>query len=190
MFKMLNDRGDVLSKELLKLADEIEELIKQGITEKPEGSLMASKFYLGKRLIEASFDKYSREHKSYRRCHVEDLPSFIRHLVSPEVAKCSELKGVSVEVNVNQSQNQSQTVKVAIEIVNQIIQNIDKSELSDTNKEEAKKLVEQVREEVTKPQANWEKVKDLLKKSFDYGLPVASGLMKLADLYNQFKGLA
>jgi len=172
--------------QLLILAAEIQTLIEEGNTEISEGSLLESKYVTGRRLIEASFGKNSDEFKSYRGCKAEILPTILRHLASIEKSKAS--RSASVKVNIHQSQNQSQVQQIHNEIALQILLNIEHSNLIESEKESARHLVEQVTEEVQKPKTNWDKVTQLLRKSFDYGLKIAPEIVNLAASYYQAKG--
>jgi tRNA U34 5-carboxymethylaminomethyl modifying GTPase MnmE/TrmE len=61
-------------------------------------------------------------------------------------------------------------------------------ELDEQEKKQVKELVEEVTKEVQSEATNWEKVKNLLRRSFDYGLKIAPDIVKLADTYYRAKG--
>lgn len=84
--------------------------------------------------------------------------------------------------------SQSQIASFHNEIGLQFHLNIQHSELSEREQEEAKQLYNEITTEVQKDKTNWQKVTDLLKKSFDYGLKIAPDLVKLADAYYRAKG--
>lgn len=66
----------------------------------------------------------------------------------------------------------------------QINVNIDNATyLTSEQKQEAKKLYKEVETEVQKEKPDWDKVSNLLKKSFDYGLKIAPDIIRLAETY-------
>ncbi|MCR2805320.1 hypothetical protein [Paenibacillus soyae] len=89
-------------------------------------------------------------------------------------------------ITVNQEVKQIQSVHT--ELINQVHLAIEYSDLTEEEKAAAMDLVEQVKEEVQKPTTNWEKVTNLLRRSFDYGLKIAPDIVKLADAYFRSRG--
>ncbi len=90
--------------------------------------------------------------------------------------------GITVNQSVNQTQNVHNDISMSVRL------SIEYSDLDDSVKEEAKELVREISEEVQKPTTNWERVTNLLRRSFDYGLKIAPDIVKLADTYYKAKG--
>ena len=90
-------------------------------------------------------------------------------------------------INVIFNQNISQTQTIKNETILQISLNIEHSSLTPEKKKEAKQLLKKVQEELQKSQTNWNKITNLLKKSFDYDLKIAPAIVKLASAYYNAK---
>lgn len=137
------------------------------------------------------FKNHSDEQRNFLRANQEHKVSVLQALAAKELdleALRQAPKNSGIHISLTNTQNQSSAISVHNEISLNILLQIEQSdELSTEEKEEAKQLYEEVEEEVKKPEPNWKKVTNLLKRSFDYGLKIAPDIVKLADAYYRSK---
>lgn len=137
-------------------------------------------------IITSLYGKHSKEDKGFRNSPFPDgKAATLRILLEKQLARSNGYNGPATFVHVNQTQITS----VANDISLQVLLNIDHSDLSMKEKQEAIDLFNDVKTEVTKPDTNWGKVKEMLKKSLDYGLKIAPDIIRLAEAYYKAKGM-
>jgi hypothetical protein len=167
--------------ELLALANQGKTFLEQGKTDFSDQEVQAWRGRCNSTII-ALYGRNNNEYDGSRYCHnVESLITLLTALGERELKKGSHPSG-GLTVNVTQSNT------IQNEISLQIMLLIESSDLSEPEKEEAKALYQQVEDEVKRQKPNWEKVKNLLKKSIDYGLKIAPEIVKLAAAYYSAKG--
>ncbi len=87
--------------------------------------------------------------------------------VKPQVEQApSGHKGVTVLITNNLTNQQSTQLSVNFD---QIIENIQSSDKSAEEKEEAKGKINELKEEVSKPNPSWDRIKSILKWLLDFG---------------------
>jgi len=135
-------------------------------------------------LLRTVYKKRSDEERNFRRASsVTSKILILKGLAGKESDKVNFKRNVSTTVNVNQTQ----ITTVHNEISLQILLNIDNSDLNNDKKNEAKELFKEINDEIQSKKPNWGKVIELLKKSLDYGLKIAPGMMKLVEIYYNAK---
>lgn len=136
-------------------------------------------------IIFSLYGKHSKEDKGFRKSPFPDGKiAILRIILEKEFMPKNEYKGPATVVHVNQTQMTS----VINDISLQVLHNIEHSELLAEEKQKAIELFNEVKSEVTKPETNWVKVRELLKKSLDYGLKIAPHIIRLAEVYYKVKG--
>lgn len=184
--------GDNLAKQLVSLAEEGEQLIREG---HPDGNINTwdeiTKEWVKKcsSILQAAYGGRSSEQaKSFRNGSgsIAIKISILKALAAQAQDSITK-KEPFVKVNQISNQNVNQISNVFVEISNQISLFIEYS-VPIEQKEEVYQIFNEVKDECEKAQTNWDRVVDLLKKSFDYGLKIAPELVKLASAYYSAKG--
>ncbi|MGI6436372.1 MAG: hypothetical protein ACOX0F_13685 [Syntrophomonadaceae bacterium] len=134
-------------------------------------------------VINAILGKKTDQARAFRR--TQDLPESVSVLkaLSARAQDSASKKTPTFQV----SQHVNQITNVSVDISNQINLFIEYS-VPANKRQEVKNLFNEVKAECEKPETNWTKVTELLKKSFDYGLKIAPELVKLAAAYFNAKG--
>jgi hypothetical protein len=132
-----------------------------------------------KMLIQVLFDKEKAQ--CFHRSPTTGKLAILRSLAD-EIQRRHEIPSTVFTV----TQTQISTIQQEMKL--QVLLNIENSDLSSADKEEAKGVYEEVEEEVQSANTNWEKVKGLLKRSIDFGLKIAPDIIKLAETYYKAKG--
>lgn len=171
---------DVIVKQIEELIEHGQELSNKGLN--LQNDEVIRWYSTCKSVIISLFGKGDEE-RGFRKAKFPEGHLMHLKILASKVSTPKGTRSPSTIVNV------SQTTMIQNEITFNIFLNIDHSDLSDKEKEEAKELVEEVKEEIQKKEPNWKKVIGLLKKSFDYGLKIAPEVVKLADAYYRAKGL-
>lgn len=135
-----------------------------------------------KKIIESRFGIPSKEHRAFRKISSLDEGALL----------LKSLQGVftqnnsPVQITVNQSQTATSVAQNQLSL--QINLNIDNAvDLTNEQKQAARELYKEVETEVKKDRPNWEKVKDLLKDSLNYGLKIAPDIIRMAEAYYKAK---
>ncbi len=127
----------------------------------------------------ALYGKDSEEEKEFRKS------SFPYGMIST-------LQKLEAREEVIQNNNDSYEVVIVTPIAcvqDQILLNIKYSDLDTRQKTYIKDIFTKIKNEVQKPTTNWNNVKELLKRSFDYGgFKIAPEIVKFADAYYKAKG--
>lgn len=165
---------------LEKFAAEGDKLLEQGYTHETEEF---SNWYSGcRRYLIATYGNKSRQKDGFKGSNIKILTDILRGYASQEEERIVENKGLHLQINQTQTTNIHQQISFQVQLI------IEYSDLSEDAKQEAKELLSQIEKEVKSPKVNWQKVSDLLKKGFDYGLKIALPLAELAAKYYQAKG--
>ncbi len=129
-------------------------------------------------VLSSNFGRQSEAYIAFKKSY--NLKACISILKSLAEKEQSKYRGPLVSVS------QVQTTNVHTDIVNQIKLFIDQT-APVNQKEEIRKLLLELNEELQAPQTNWDKVKDMLKKSLDFGMKIGPELVKLASMYYNAK---
>lgn len=127
----------------------------------------------------ALYGKDSEEEKEFRK---SSFPS----------GMISTLRELEAREEVNRNYHDANDVVIVTPIAcvqNQILLNIEYSDLDTSQKANVKDIFIKIKDEVQKPITDWNKVINLLKRSLDYGgLKIAPEIVKFADAYYKAKG--
>lgn len=166
--------------ELTRLAEEGEQLLNEGINFEVVNGVWNVPQSLEdwktvcEAVLSSNYGRKSEAHLTFEKTYkLKACISILRSLADKEQSK---YRGPLVTVS------QVQTTNVHIDIVNQIRLLIEQT-VPMNQKEEVTKLFQELQEELQNPQTNWDKVKDVLKKSLDFGMKIGPELVKLATMY-------
>ncbi|MFZ5645801.1 MAG: hypothetical protein ACOY46_19770 [Bacillota bacterium] len=165
---------------LKEYADEGNRLLREGFNEETE---QYNTWYYGCRnYLIAQYNKNSSQVKGFKGGDLRTYIDILMGYASQEEDKSSEGKGVNcLHVSQTQTTNVHQNLSLQVQL------NIEYSDLPEESKQEAKNLLAQIEAEIQKPKTNWQKVSELLKNGFDYGLKIALPLAELVAKYYQVK---
>jgi len=115
-------------------------------------------------VIMAVYGKNSPEDKAFRRLdNIEGMVGVLETLAA-KARECLS-KGITPETQVVVNVSQTQINEIHNQLCLYVLLNIEHSNLLPKEKKEAKNILDEVTKEIRSPQTNWEKVKQLLKKS-------------------------
>ena len=121
--------------------------------------------------------------KGFRGESISQLVHILKSYAANEEHASNQPSTSLLNLNINQTQ----TASINQQISNQVLLNIEYSNLSPGDKNKAKELLNEINDEVSKPETNWQKVTDLLKKGLDFGLKVGLPLAEFVSKYYQAK---
>lgn len=175
--------GQNISNRFIQLAEEGQSLIDEGYTITFDGTPLPPAVNAWQRKSRSTIEtiykgKHSPEAKSFSGT-LEDKVQVLRALADKEADKHTPNTSPSLTFN--------QNISIHNEIVTQLYLNIEYA-IPEEQKEEVRQLVNDIQEEVKKPQTNWQKVTELLKRGLDYGFKIGPELVKLAEAYYKAKG--
>lgn len=170
-----------IADQLHALAEEGQKLSEQGITAQDD----EFNNWYGKcrTYIKGQYDKNSRQYRGFRGSKIENLVMLLKGFAAQEDENETFPKSSGFNLNINQYQY----TNIHQQISQQIQLNIEYSGLGKQEREEVKALLSEIETELKEPKTNWDKVKELLKKGFDYGLKVGLPLAQLVGTYYQAK---